>query len=241
MVDYIYGKNSVIETIKNNLEVYEVMLLSNKDEEIIHLCKNKGIKVRIEKDRREFEKYIGKVNHQGVIAIIKQYEYQSLESILKKIPKNKRPLLVLLDGLEDPHNLGAILRTSDATGVDGIIIGKHRSVSLNATVAKVSTGAIEHIPVARVTNLSRTLQDLKKQGYWVVGTDIENASDYREVDYDLPIVLVIGSEGKGISNLVIKQCDFIVKLPMVGHVTSLNASVATGVLLYQIFNSRNPL
>ena len=147
----------------------------------------------------------------------------------------------MLDGLEDPHNLGAILRTCDAVGVDGVIIGKNRSVSLNATVAKVSTGAIHHVKVAQVTNLTRTLEELKKKSFWVVGCELENSQDYRAVDYNMPTVLVIGSEGFGISRLVKKSCDIHVVLPMVGHVNSLNASVATAVLLYQVYNSRHPL
>ena len=241
MIDYIYGRNSVLEALKNNIEIYEVILQNSREEEVIEQCKKRNIKFTIERDRKKIEKLVGNAYHQGIVAIIKGYEYASLETILKKIPEAKIPLLVMLDGLKDPHNLGAILRTCDAIGVDGVIIGKHRSVSLNATVAKVSTGAIEHVPVTRVTNLARTLQDLKKQGYWIVGSDMENASDYREVDYKMPIVLVVGSEGNGISDLVLKQCDYIVKLPMVGHVTSLNASVATAVLLYQIHQSREPL
>ena len=160
---------------------------------------------------------------------------------IKDIPENKQPLLLMLDGLEDPHNLGAILRTCDAVGVDGVIIGKNRSVGLNGTVAKVSTGAIHHVKVAQVTNLTRTLEDLKKKAFWVVGCELENSQDYRSVDYNMPTVLVIGSEGFGMSRLVKKSCDINVVLPMVGHVNSLNASVAASVLLYQVYNSRHPL
>ena len=160
---------------------------------------------------------------------------------IKDIPENKQPLLLMLDGLEDPHNLGAILRTCDAVGVDGVIIGKNRSVGLNGTVAKVSTGAIHHVKVAQVTNLTRTLEDLKKKAFWIVGCELENSQDYRSVDYNMPTVLVIGSEGFGMSRLVKKSCDINVVLPMVGHVNSLNASVAASVLLYQVYNSRHPL
>ena len=146
----------------------------------------------------------------------------------------------MLDSLEDPHNLGAILRTCDAIGADGVIIGKHRSVGLTSTVAKVSTGAIEHVKVAAVTNLRTALDELKEAGYWVIGTDAHEAIDYRDVRCDMPLVVVIGSEGKGISRLVLEACDYKVALPMVGHVTSLNASVAAGILLYQVYNARNP-
>ena len=165
----------------------------------------------------------------------------SIDEIINTIPDGKQPLLLMLDGLEDPHNLGAILRTCDAIGVDGVIIGKNRSVGLNGTVAKVSTGAIDHVKVAQVTNLTRTLEDLKKRSFWVVGCDLDKSQDYRQVDYNMPLVIVIGSEGFGISRLVKKSCDINVVLPMVGHVNSLNASVATAVILYQVYNSRNPL
>lgn len=137
--------------------------------------------------------------------------------------------------------MGAILRTCDAVGVDGVIIAKNRSVSLNGTVAKVSTGAIDHVKVAQVTNLARTLEDLKKRGYWIVGCDNDQSQDYRSVDYNMPTCIVIGSEGKGITRIVKQQCDYKVVLPMVGHVTSLNASVATAVILYQVYHSRFPL
>ena len=192
-------------------------------------------------DKKEFDKKVGKVVHQGVMAYIENYRYYSIDEILNSIQPEKQPLLLMLDGLEDPHNLGAILRTCDAIGVDGVIIGKNRSVGLNATVAKVSTGAIHHVKVAQVTNLTRTLEDLKKKSFWIVGCELENSQDYRSVDYNMPTVLVIGSEGFGMSRLVKKSCDINVVLPMEGHVNSLNASVAASVLLYQVYNSRHPL
>ena len=181
------------------------------------------------------------VPYQTALYIIESYRYYSLDEMIQAIPKGKQPLLVMLDGLEDPHNLGAILRTCDAIEVDGVIIGKKRSVSLSPTVAKVSTGAIDHVKVAQVTNLSRTLDELKKQGFWVVGCDLNQSQDYRAIDYNMPLVVVIGSEGFGISRLVKEHCDMNVVLPMTGHVTSLNASVACAVILYQIYNSRHPL
>lgn len=240
MRQYIYGKNTVTEAI-NNKGVYEVIFLKNKKEpKIEKMCEKKRIKVSYASVEK-FDQLVGKVNHQGVIAIKESYRYYTVNEIIKNIPVTKQPLLLMLDGLEDPHNLGAILRTCDAIGVDGVIIGKNRSVSLNGTVAKVSTGAIDHVKVAQVTNLSRTLDDLKKQGYWIVGCDNDQSQDYRSVDYNMPVCLVIGSEGAGISRLVKEKCDFKVVLPMVGHVTSLNASVACAVLLYQVFNSRFPI
>ncbi|WP_294578846.1 23S rRNA (guanosine(2251)-2'-O)-methyltransferase RlmB [uncultured Thomasclavelia sp.] len=241
MKQYIYGKNTILEALKGEKRVYTVYIQNNfKDNKIIELCKRKNVPCR-RIDKSEFIKRVGNVVHQGIIAEVEGYRYYSLDEIITAIPEDKQPLLLMLDGLEDPHNLGAILRTCDAIGVDGVIIGKKRSVGLNATVAKVSTGAIDHVKVAQVTNLSRTLEELKKRSFWVVGCELNQSQDYRAIDYNMPLVVVIGSEGFGISRLVKEKCDFNVVLPMVGHVTSLNASVATAVILYQVYNSRNPL
>lgn len=242
MRQYIYGKNTVIESLKGNKPVYEVYVLKNaKDDKVMALAKAKKVKVHMVSHKDELEQMVGHVVHQGVVAQVESYRYYTLDEMIEAIPAHKQPLLLMLDGLEDPHNLGAILRTCDAIEVDGVIIGKNRSVGLSPTVAKVSTGAIDHVKVAQVTNLSRTLDDLKKRGYWVVGCDLDESQDYRAIDYNMPLVVVIGSEGFGISRLVKKHCDMNVVLPMKGHVTSLNASVATAVILYQIYNSRHPL
>jgi 23S rRNA (guanosine2251-2'-O)-methyltransferase len=242
MKQYIYGKNTVLEALKGDKNIFNVYLLKNmKDANVVDICHRKKITIEYV-DKSFLNNLVQDVVHQGVVACIEEYLYYDVASIVRSIPKGKQPLLVMLDGLEDPHNLGAILRTCDAMGVDGVIIGKNRSVSLNATVAKVSTGAMDHIKVAKVTNLTRTLEELKQQSFWVVGCDLSKSSqDYRRVDYNMPLVLVIGSEGFGISRLVRQSCDMHVILPMVGHVTSLNASVATAVLLYQVYNSRHPL
>lgn len=241
MRQYIYGKNTVVEALKGDKTIHQVYIQDgSKDQTIWNLCRKRNVPVSFV-EKKMFQKELGNVVHQGVMAEIEQYRYYELEEILDSIPKGKQPLLLMLDGLEDPHNLGAILRTSDAVGVDGIIIGKNRSVGLNGTVAKVSTGAIDHVKVTRVTNLTRTLEQLKEKSFWVVGCDLENAKDYREVDYNMPLVIVIGSEGFGISRLVKKSCDLHVVLPMVGHVNSLNASTATAVMLYQVYQSRHPL
>lgn len=241
MRQYIYGKNTVLEALNGKKRVYMLYLARNsKDTSIVKKAQEQHIECRFV-NAQEFDKMVGKVNHQGVVASVEGYRYYSIDEICEAIPANKQPLLVMLDGLEDPHNLGAILRTADAMGVDGVIISKNRSVSLNGTVAKVSTGAIDYVKVAQVTNLARTLEDLKQRGYWIVGCDNDQSQDYRKVDYNMPVCIVIGSEGKGISRIVKKQCDFKVVLPMIGHVTSLNASVATAVILYQVYNSRFPL
>lgn len=241
MEQYIYGKNTVLEALKGDKEVYKLYLLKNAvDNKIIHLCQKKHIEY-IVTDKQELYNLVGKVVHQGIVAKVKGYDYTPLNEILASVPKGKQPLLLMLDGLEDPHNLGAILRTCDAIGVDGVIFGKNRSVGLTSTVAKVSTGAIDYVKVAQVTNLTRTLEYLKKEGFWVVGCDLNESQDYRALDYNMPLVIVVGSEGFGISKLVKKQCDFNVVLPMEGHVTSLNASVAAALILYQAYNSRHPL
>ena len=241
MKEWIYGKNMVVEAIRAGKVENEVILQQGmQDVKLLELLKKHHLKV-VYQNKAYFKKVLGDVRSQGIMAQIEGYDYVELEDLLMKQPRGKFPLYVMLDGLEDPHNLGAILRTCDAVGVDGVIIGKNRSVGLNGTVAKVSTGAIHHVKVAQVTNLTRTLEDLKKKAFWIVGCELENSQDYRSVDYNMPTVLVIGSEGFGMSRLVKKSCDINVVLPMVGHVNSLNASVAASVLLYQVYNSRHPL
>lgn len=239
MAQYIYGKNTVLTRLNEGMPIEKLYLLEqNKWADVLDLAKKASIEVIMCSRSKLDALAIG--NHQGIVAQIREYKTYSIEEILSSIEKGKTPLLVMCDGLEDPHNLGAILRTADAVGVDGVIIGKHRSVSLTPTVAKVSTGAIDTVKVAQVTNLTQTLKELKKAGFWVCGADSEKASDYRMANLTAPLVLVVGSEGFGLSRLVKEQCDFTVKIPMVGKVSSLNASVATAVLLYEIFSQRNP-
>ena len=232
-MSYIYSKNSVRECILNNKNI-KCIYVNSMDHELASLAKGKNLTIKVVDN-----KYLaslaqgGKV--QGIVAEVKDYSYSSLEEILSCASKKEYPLIVMLDSLEDPHNLGAILRTCDAAGVDGVIIGKNRSVRLNDTVAKVSTGAIEYVKVAEVTNLTETIKKLKEKGYWIVGAEyLENSVYYDTLNYDMPTCLVIGSEGKGISTLVAKNCDFLVKIPMFGHVNSLNASVSASILIYEI-------
>lgn len=241
MSQYVYGKNVVRQLINEQKKIYEVIIQDGlKDKELESAIKAANIPMKIMK-KQKMDQVLNAGNHQGIAACIDDYRSYSVEEILKAIPEGKQPLLVMLDGLEDPHNLGAILRTCDCVGVDGVIIGKHRSVQLTPTVAKVSTGAIDTVKVAIVTNLVQTMDTLKEKGFWVAGADIENARDYREGQYDTPLLLVVGSEGFGISKLVRKNCDYCVSLPLKGTVTSLNASVACGILLYEINNKRHPL
>ena len=227
MSSYIYGKNSFFEALDNN-RIIEAYVL---DDEIV---KKKNINYKVV-DRKTLDKMSGFNNHQGYLAFVKEYQFASVEQMIK----DKNGLIVMLDGLTDVHNLGAIIRTSEAAGVDGIIYKKHNSVKLNDTVAKVASGALEYMKVGEVTNLVKTLKQLKSKGYWIVGSAGDGDSLYTDLDYDMNVVLVIGSEGKGISRLVKEECDYIVKLPMYGKVTSLNASVATGILIYNILAKRN--
>ncbi len=235
MKEYIYGKNTVKEAMLANKRVIKLFVTKN-NEEFIKVAQKNKVNYQVVDNG-----YLNKLvtgNHQGVVLEIEGYSYSTVEEIIKE-SKLKYPFVVMLDGLEDPHNLGAILRTCDAAGVDGVIIGKNRSVKLNSTVAKVSTGAIEYVKVAEVTNLNNTIKYLKGKGYWVVGAEACDESVlYTEVKYDMPVCLVIGSEGKGLSRLVSENCDYLVKIPMVGHVNSLNASVSCSILIYEIIKNR---
>lgn len=238
MAQYLYGKNVVKQILKNDSSI-EVVYMANKDQEIVNLANKKRVKVNYV-DKAYLDKVCQTRNHQGVACLKKEYKMYTVDEILADI-KGHNGLIVMLDELSDPHNLGAILRTCDTVGVDGVIIKKNNAVGLTGTVAKVSAGAIDSVKVASVSNLSQTLEYLKKCGYWVYGTGFEKAIDYREPAYDTNVVVVIGNEGKGVSRLVNEHCDYRIKLPMVGKVTSLNASCATAVILYEVFNKRFPL
>lgn len=242
--ELIIGRNPVMEALKSGRSVNKVII----SEQL-----NATTKKQLERDSKKAGTIIQQVpksrlnqltqgNHQGIIAYVASYQYASLEDIFKAAEnKNELPFFVILDELEDPHNLGSILRTADATGVHGIIIPKHRSVGLTATVAKTSAGAIEYVPVVRVTNITDTIKELKERHVWVVGTDADGSEDYRALDGATPIALVIGNEGRGMSRLVKESCDWTVHLPMKGKVSSLNASVASSLLLYEIYRKRQPL
>ena len=226
MTDYIYGKNSFFEAL-NAGRIIKAYVLS--DEKI----KDKGISYQIV-DRKKLDSLSHHGNHQGYVAQVKEFQLSKVSEMIKE----KNGLIILLDGLEDVHNLGAIIRTAECAGVDGVIYKAHNAARLNDTVAKVASGALEYMKVAEVTNLVNTIKELKKKGYWIVGSAGQAQTMYNELDYDMNTVLVIGSEGKGMSRLVREQCDFIVKLPMYGHVSSLNASVAAGILIYNILDKR---
>ena len=235
-INLIYGKNPVIEAI-NAKKALKVFLVSSfNDQKIISLIKNNKI-ATVLVSPNEMDKMSNGGVHQGIAAELKPYQTVSLEEILIKAKKKDKKIIVMLDGIEDPHNLGAILRSADVFEASGIILPKHNSVSLNATVAKTSAGAINYVPVAVVNNLNQTIKTLKDEGYWIVSTDGSATISYSSIKYDFPVVVVIGSEGKGVSSLVLKNSDYIVKIPQFGHVNSLNASVAAGILLAEVHKS----
>jgi 23S rRNA (guanosine2251-2'-O)-methyltransferase len=243
MSDQIEGRNAVREALKTGRNIIEIfMLASGKDgnlKDLHEAARNQQIPVKLV-ERRQLDQMAQADRHQGVIARIPAYQYDSLDHLLS-VGSNAAtpPLVLLLDGIEDPHNLGSILRSAEVFGATGVIIPKRRAAGVTPTVIKVASGAIEHIPVAQTSNLSEAIKQLKKAGYWIAGG--EGGSRTRVMDQDLtgPLGLVIGSEGKGISRLVKEQCDYLVRIPMAGKTGSLNASVAAGILLYEIFRQRN--
>ena len=240
--DVLVGRNAVTEALKSGRGINKLWIASGDREgsvaELAALAKERGIVVQYV-ERAKIESLAGGHRHQGVLAYVAPVPYAELDDILKAAEeKGEAPFLVLLDELEDPHNLGALLRTADATGVHGILIPKRRSVSLNATVAKTSAGAVEYVPVARIGNIAQTLKKLKEKGFWVAGADMDGEKAYYEADLTGPLVLVVGSEGRGMSRLTKEACDFIVSMPMVGRINSLNASVACSILMYESMRQR---
>ncbi|HHW69113.1 MAG TPA: 23S rRNA (guanosine(2251)-2'-O)-methyltransferase RlmB [Tenericutes bacterium] len=229
---YIYGKNVAIEAIGNNKNIKKAYVYKNfKDQNILEKLNKKNIFIK-RMEKFELDKIING-NHQGIILSVDDYKYSDIEDITK----SENSLIVMLDHLEDPHNFGAIIRTCEAAGVDGIIIPKDRSVDVNSTVVKVSTGALDYVKITQVTNLKNTIEYLKKKGFWIVGTDM-NGTDYDKIDYKGKICIIIGNEGNGMSRLVKESCDFIASIPMKGKTNSLNASVATGIIIYEAIKNR---
>jgi len=195
--------------------------------------------ILVEKEKRKMEEMAETLNYQGVIAMVPPYQYCEVEDILQEAKtKKEEPFVLILDGIEDPHNLGSIIRTAETAGVHGVIIPKRRAATVNSTVNKVSAGAVQHMKIARVTNITDTIESLKKEGLWICGTDINTKTNYYEQDFKMPIGIVIGNEGSGISQKVKKNCDFLVKIPMKGKVTSLNAAVSTGIIVYEAMKQR---
>jgi 23S rRNA (guanosine2251-2'-O)-methyltransferase len=241
--EYIGGKHSVLEALRSGRTINKIWISESVQKQfagpIVTEAKNNGVLVQFT-DKRKLDQMAEGIQHQGVVAQVAAYEYVEVEDILAKAKeRNEEPFLLILDEIEDPHNLGSILRTADCTGVHGVIIPKRRSVGLTATVSKISAGAVEYVPVARVTNIAQTIDTLKEAGVWVAGTDVTAAQDVYKASFTLPIALIIGNEGKGVGRLIKEKCDFLVKLPMAGHINSLNASVAAGVLMYEVVRQRS--
>lgn len=230
MSEIVYGKNSFLEAL-NNGRVTKAYVLPNCS--LIDELKRKRIAFEIV-NKAKLDSLTRRGNHQGLVAEVAEYKLCDVSEMFKK----EKGLIVVLDGLKDPHNLGAIIRTCECAGVDGIIYKKHNSVKLNDTVAKVASGALEYVKIAEVTNLVNILKKLKENGYWIVGTDGLGKDMYNQIDYNMNVVIVIGSEGEGLSRLVKEECDFIVKMPMYGHINSLNASVAAGIMIYNVLDKR---
>jgi len=247
--EIIYGKNAILEALRAGRSVYKMLLTSEvlkKEGEIRKFIKDLNIKHEIidtKKLKQRCHHVYGITGQfQGLVAEVAPYTYMELDELLAILSRKEKPaFIIMLDGLEDVHNLGAIMRSAEAVGVDAIVIPKHGSVGLGSTVARLSAGAIEYVPVVQVTNLNRAVERLKKAGIWFVGTDANESVDYREIDMKMSVCAVIGSEGRGMSRLIKESCDFRVHLPMIGKMTSLNASVAAALLMYEIYNQRNPI
>lgn len=242
--EIIAGKNPVLEALRSGREINKIWISEGVKKtginEVLDLARERGVLVQFVPKKKIDQ--LTSANHQGIVASVAAYKYAELVELFQRAEeKNEDPFFMILDELEDPHNLGSILRTADAVGVHGVIIPKRRAVGLTAVVAKASTGAIEHVPVCRVNNLSQTIEELKSRGVWIAGTDAKGSVDYRKMDATLPLAIIIGSEGKGMSRILKEKCDFLYHLPMVGHVTSLNASVAAALLMYEVYRKRHEL
>jgi 23S rRNA (guanosine2251-2'-O)-methyltransferase len=238
---YIYGINSVSEALKARGRAFAWVGMAKERHDLrlqrlIEDCRKLGVPVRFV-SRVELDRMAGNAAHQGVVAVTSAKQYNDLDDVIAA-KRGQYSLLIVLDGVEDPHNLGAILRTADAAGANGIVIPERRAASVTGTVTKASAGASEHMPIAKVTNIARTVEELKEQNIWTVGLDERGSQTYDALDYNMDCALVVGAEGKGLHDLVKRKCDFLVSIPMLGKVPSLNVSVATGVVLYEIVRQR---
>ena len=240
--DQIEGRNSVLELLESGKDVNKIFVTRGEKHgsinKILGIAKERKIIV-VEKDKKQMDEMAQEENYQGVIAIVPPFEYVEISDILQVAKeRNEDPFVIVLDGIEDPHNLGSIIRTAETAGVHGVIIPKRRAASVNSTVNKASAGAVEHMKIARVTNISDAIEELKQAGLWVCGTAVDTNKYYYNQDLTGPLAIVIGNEGKGIGEKVKKNCDFLVKIPMKGKVQSLNASVSTGIVVYEAVKQR---
>lgn len=240
--DQIEGRNAVLELLETGKDINKIFIANGEKHgsinKIISIAKERKV-VIVEVDRTKLNQMAMSDNHQGVIAIVPPFDYCEVEDILEEAnKKQEKPFILILDGIEDPHNLGSIIRTAETAGVHGIIIPKRRAATVNSTVYKVSAGAVEHMKIARVNNLNETIKYLKDNDIWICGTDMDAKNYYYNEKFDGPIAIVIGSEGFGMSRLVKENCDFLVKIPMKGKITSLNASVSAGIVIYEVVKQR---
>ena len=240
--DQIEGRNAVLELLESDKDINKIYItkgeLKGSINKIIAIANEKKV-IIVQKDKKQMDMMAQSENYQGVIAVVPPYEYVEVEDILEVAKeRNEDPFILILDGIEDTHNLGAIIRTAETAGVHGIIIPKRRAAQVNSTVSKVASGALEYMKIARVNNITDTISKLKDKGVWVCGTAIDADKFYYDQNLTGPLAIVIGNEGKGISDLVKRNCDFLVKIPMKGKVTSLNASVSTGIIVYEAVKQR---
>jgi 23S rRNA (guanosine2251-2'-O)-methyltransferase len=243
MSELIIGRQPVLEALRSGKSLEKIVLLfaakGNSIQRIRHLCRQRGVPL-VEVDKARFHALCPDPNAQGALAVAATKEYIDVEGILRSAEeKGEAPFLLVLDEIEDPHNLGALIRTAECAGVQGVVIPKHHSAAIGSTVAKTSAGASLHLPVTKVTNIAQTLDELKAEGLWIVGADMHGRRLYSDVDYREPVAVVIGSEGKGIRRLVKEKCDFLVRIPLYGRIESLNASVAGALILYEVARMRH--
>lgn len=240
--DQVEGRNAVLELLESDKDINKIYVTKGEKKgsinKIIAMANEKRIIV-VEKDKRQMDLMAGSQNYQGVIAVVPPFEYCEIEDILQEANKRQeKPFILILDGIEDTHNLGAIIRTAEAAGVHGVIIPKRRAASVNSTVAKVACGALEHMKIARVNNITETIKKLKDNGIWIIGTTLDTEEYYFHQDLNESIAIVIGNEQKGLADLTKKNCDFLVKIPMIGNIQSLNASVSAGIIIYEAVKQR---
>lgn len=241
--DHVEGRNSVLELLESGRDINKIFIENGEKQgsinKIISIAKQRKIVITM-LDKVKFKQIAQTENPQGVIAIVPPFDYCDIYDIIEEAKKrNEDAFILILDGIEDPHNLGSIIRTAETAGVHGIIIPKRRSALVNSTVNKVSAGAVEHMKIARVNNINETINTLKKEGIWICGTDMKTNKYYYNQDLTGPLAIVIGSEGFGMNRLTKENCDFLIKIPMSGKITSLNASVSTGIVVYEAVKQRN--
>ncbi len=241
--DQIEGRNSVLELLKSSKDINKLYIQKGEKHgsilEIIALAKEKKVVIS-EIEKSKMDKISQTSNHQGVIATVPPFDYCEIDDIIYEAKsKNENPFILILDGIEDPHNLGSIIRTAECAGVHGIIIPKRRAAQVNSTVSKTSAGAVQYVKIARVNNINEAIKKLKEKDVWIYGTDMNAKKNYNKEKYDAGVGIVIGNEGSGISRLVKENCDILIKIPMKGKINSLNASVSAGIIMYEVANQRN--